>query len=85
MGRNPKTENHTLKALSKYLEGKSHSDFAFKVKISNTHLSLCLSGKKKPSLSLCVRISQATKGKVNFKHLLPDVYREVMKHAEVEK
>lgn len=85
MGRKPKYENHKLKKLSNYLNGKSHAAFAKIVKTSPTHLSLILSGKKNPSLSLSVRICNATDGKVTFKSLRPDVYKEVMKHAEVEK
>jgi DNA-binding transcriptional regulator YdaS (Cro superfamily) len=85
MGRKPKIEIHKIKALSNYLNGKSHTEFARSVNISCTHLSSCLTGRSKPSLDLSVRISKVTDGAVTFKDLRPDVYKEVMKHAEVEK
>ena len=85
MGRKPKYENHKLKQLSNYLKDKSHAEFAKSIRISATYLSLILSGNKKPSIKVVAKMNVATDGKLNLKNMRPDIYAEVMKHAEVEK
>lgn len=85
MGRTPNNKTHKLKALSRYLNKKSHYEFAASVSISKTHLSLILSGHRKPSIKVVSRMSMATDGILNLKNMRPDIYAEVMKHAEVEK
>jgi DNA-binding transcriptional regulator YdaS (Cro superfamily) len=44
------------------------------LKISNTWLSLVISGRKLPSPTLAIEISQYTKGKVTKKSLRPDIF-----------
>lgn len=78
MGRKPKTKSHKIKALSEYLEDTSHSEFAKSVQISQSHLSLILTGIKKASLPLCNRIIQATRLEVKFKDLRPDLYEDIL-------
>lgn len=85
MGRNPNNKTHKLRPLSRYLNKKSHYKFAKAIGISKTHLSLILSGLRKPSIKVVAKMNVVTDGKLNLKNMRPDIYREVMKHAEVEK
>jgi transcriptional regulator with XRE-family HTH domain len=85
MGRKPKTENHKNKTLSRYLKGKSYTEFAKLIEISPQHLSSILFGHRKPSLKVAIRMSVVSDGKLNLKNMRPDIYRELMKNAEVEK
>jgi DNA-binding transcriptional regulator YdaS (Cro superfamily) len=82
MGRKPKTKSYKLKALGMYLEDKSHTDFVKAIEISNGHLSLILTGKRKASLKLANRIIQHTDEEVTLNDLRPDIVKDVMKYAE---
>ena len=82
MGRKPKTKSYKLKALGLYLKDKSHTEFVKAIEISNGHLSLILTGKRKASLKLANRIIQHTNEEVTLEDIRPDIYNGVMKYAE---
>ena len=71
--------------LKKYLQNRNHSQFAKDTCISKAHLSMILSGARKPSIIVANRIIMETKAAVTLEDLLPDLYKEVMKCAERSK
>ncbi len=57
--------------LKKYIKktGLRQKEVAKDLKISETHLSLILSGKKEPGAGLCIRIEDWSKMNVTFRDL----------------
>ena len=78
MGRKPNNKNHKLKVLSAWLEEENHSKFAKAIRISGTHLSLILSGKRKATMFVANRIIQETNLEVSLEDIRPDLHKEVM-------
>ena len=64
----------TLQDFFERLPHGAKSVMASKLKISQTWLSLVISGRKIPSPTLAIAISQYTKGKVTKKSLRPDIF-----------
>lgn len=52
--------------LRTYLEGRPKAEFAAKVDIRPPYLSQLLSGQRKPSLALMLRIQEASEGEVDL-------------------
>jgi DNA-binding transcriptional regulator YdaS (Cro superfamily) len=64
----------TLREFFEKLPHGAKTTMASDLKISNTWLSLVISGRKLPSPTLAIEISQYTKGKVTKKSLRPDIF-----------
>ena len=63
--------------LREYFDGKPHGskvEFAKSLGITKTWLSLIMSGRKIPSVTLCLEIEKLTKRKVKRKELRPDIF-----------
>ena len=84
-GRKPNNKTHKVKALSEYLFGKCHGEFAKSIQTSKAHLSLILSGKKQASLKLVNRIAFETEFEVTMKDLRPDIYNKIMEYNAMER
>ncbi|GIT90126.1 hypothetical protein JANAI62_03910 [Jannaschia pagri] len=61
-----------MQDLKDYLKGKNKGDFARSVEIVPAYLSQILSGKKRPSFDLMLRIEKETKGAVSVSAWAPD-------------
>lgn len=55
-----------MATLRTYLDGRPKAEFAGKVNINPAYLSQLLSGDRKPSLALMLRIQEATEGEVDL-------------------
>ena len=64
----------TLRDFFEKLPHGAKSTMASDLKISQTWLSLLISGRRLPSPTLAIAISQYTKGKVAKKSLRPDIF-----------
>jgi DNA-binding transcriptional regulator YdaS (Cro superfamily) len=64
----------TLRDFFEKLPHGAKTTMASDLKISKTWLSLVISGRKIPSPTLAIAISQYTKGKVAKKSLRPDIF-----------
>lgn len=64
----------TLRDFFEKLPHGAKTTMASDLKISKTWLSLVISGRKIPSPTLAIAISQYTKGKVTKKILRPDIF-----------
>ena len=64
----------TLRDFFERLPHGAKTTMASDLKISKTWLSLVISGRKIPSPTLAIAISQYTKGKVAKKSLRPDIF-----------
>lgn len=49
-------------------------EMAEAIKVSQTYLSQLIQGHVKPSAEMAIKICKYTKGKVNRKHLRPDIF-----------
>ena len=85
LGRKPKNRTHKIKALSAYLFGRDHGEFARIIQISNGQLSSILSGKRKASLVLVNRIALETEMQVTLEDLRPDLYESILRYNEIKK
>lgn len=66
--------------LKEYFEGKrrgAKADFALKIGITRTWLSLIISGRHLPSANLTIEIHRATRGQVSREDLRPDLFGRV--------
>jgi DNA-binding transcriptional regulator YdaS (Cro superfamily) len=64
--------------LHEYFEDKPRgckTQFALKLGITKTYLSLIVSGRRVPSPPLCNLIERHTQGKVKREELRPDIFR----------
>ena len=66
-----------LKAYFNDLPHGSKIELANKLGITKTWLSLIISGRKKPSASLCNLIEKKTRGEVTRQDLRPDIFRNL--------
>ena len=65
--------------LKDYFLNKPHgakAEFAKKLGITKTWLSLIMAGTKIPSAPLSIMINELTKGKVKLKELRPDIFKK---------
>ena len=68
--------------LNKFFEGKPRGSkllMALAIGISQTWLSLVISGRKKASPRLCVQIEHYANGAVSRRNLRPDVFGDIRK------
>jgi DNA-binding transcriptional regulator YdaS (Cro superfamily) len=65
--------------LKDYFTNKPHgakAEFARKLGITKTWLSLIMAGTKTPSAPLSILINDLTNGKVKLKELRPDIFKK---------
>lgn len=60
-----------METLQSYLAGKRKADFAAQIKTTPSYLSQMLSGHRKPSLAMMLKIESATGGAVDLNSWSP--------------